>query len=207
MVIALLTIPAAVISFRLWNGDQPPPSDDPGQIVQPTPSESPPDEQRPVATENPPPDDNVEEPADPPEDGSGEDGSFVPPDDPDDTDEPDDTDDTEDLPEIGPIGINLTTGTMQFMFAPELQDALDTDTVSMMGEFITSPRNTSNSKILVEIPTLPANQITTLTTAITTAFSEYGISQRDLTFEAYQADSDDRSFEIIMTFVQTSGQK
>jgi len=193
--IALLIIPAAVITFRAWDSSQSPLSNDPdNQIVQPMPND-------------PPPDVNGNEPTDPPGDGNGEQGSFNPPDEPDMPDEPDEPIDPDRPPEVGFIDINLTAGTMQFMFAPELQNALDTDTVSMLGEFLSSPRNTSDSKILIEVPALPANQTANLTSAITDAFSQYGVQQRDLTFEAYQSDSDYSSFVIVLTFIQTSGPK
>jgi len=208
LVIALLVIPAAVITFRVWNS-QPLNPDDPGDhISQPTPGVSHPDEQE--------PDDNIDDPDYPPGEGSGEQGSFDPPvEPPDEPDEPDDEGDQGHLgqptepepPEIGPIDINLNAGTMAFMFAPELQDALDDDTFKMLGDFITSPRNTRNSVILVELPSLAPGEVTALTSVITDAFSQYGISRRDLTFETYQTDSTGSSFGVLLSFIETSSSK
>ena len=218
LIIAILVIPASVIAFRVRNGS--PPTDINGsQIVQPTPDDSLPDEQEPVVTESPPPDDNGYEPVDPPREGNGEQGSFdppvEPPDEPDDPEEPVDPGDPggdvhppePELPEIGPIGIDRSAGTMQFLFAPELQTSLDADTIAMLGDFITSPRNTNNARILVEIPVLPAAQTTTLTLAIADAFSQYGVSQRVLSFETYRSDLTEDSFEVMLSFIQTSSPK
>ena len=215
LVISLLIIPAAVIAFRVWSDSQTP--DDPGDhISQPTPGNPGSDEQEPDVTESPPPEDNGQDPVEPPGEGNGEQGSFDPPvDPPDDTDDLDDPDDTgeevppvePDTPEIGPIGINLNAGTMEFMFAPELQDALDDDTFVMFGDFITSPRNTRNSIILVEMPSLSTTENAAITSAITSAFSQYGIPRRDLSFETYQSDTAGNSFAIMLTFIETSSPK
>jgi len=227
LIIAILVIPASVIAFRVWSSSSS--SDDNShQVSQQTPDGSQHNEQEPVVTESPPPGDTGFDPVDPPGGGDNEHGSFDPPveppeepDEPDDPDDPGDPDDTDtpgdpggeeqppepDMPEIGPISIDRSAGTMHFMFAPELQESLDADTITMLGDFITSPRNTRDSKILIEIPVLPAAQTTALTLAIADAFSQYGISQRSLTFEAYQADLTNSSFEIIMYFIQTSSPK
>jgi len=207
LLIAIIIIPAAVIVSRVWNNSQPP--DNNGhQIAQQTP-----DGQDPVVTESPPPDGPDVDPVDPPIDDPGEQGSFDPPVEP--PDDPDDEGDQGHLghptdpepPEIGPISINLNAGTMEFMFAPELQDALDEDTFVMLGEFITSPRNTRDSKILIEVPYLPANQNTAITSAITDAFTQYGISRRTLSFESYQSESTGESFGIMLSFIETSSPK
>ena len=219
LIIAILVIPASVIAFRVRNGS--PPTDINGnQIVQPTPDDSRPDEQQPVVTESPQPNDNGYDPIDPPGEGNGEHGSFNPPvetpDEPDDPEDPDDAGDPGDpggeeqppeLPEIGPIGINRTAGTMRFLFAPELQESLDADTITMLGDFITSPRNTNDARILVEIPVLPAAQTTTLTLAIADAFSQYGVSQRVLSFDTYRSDLTEGSFEVMLSFIQASSPK
>ena len=209
LVIALLIIPAAVIVSRVRNGT--PPSDDPGHhIAQPTPEDSHPDDQEPVITESPPPDepDNPDDPDDLQGGSDGEQGSFDPPVvPPDEHDDPDDPGDEEQPPEIGPVEINSSAGTMSFMYAPDIQSALDTDTITMLGEFITSPRNTRDSIILVEIPDLPTGEASALTSAITNAFSQHGVTRRDLTFETYQSDISDSSFEVMLSFIQTSSPK
>ena len=215
LVIALLIIPATVIAFRVWSSSQPLPSDDPGQhIAQPTPDGSGQDDPEPGEIENPPPDGSEPDPADPPDEGNSEQGSFDPPvEPPDDTDDPEnpvapgDDELPDEPPKIGPVGINRNAGTMQFMFAPEHQDALDPDTLSMLGEFVDSPGNTKDSFILVKIPSLPAEKNSILTSAIIDAFSQQGIARRTLSFETYQSNSDDDSFEIRLSFTPTSSPK
>jgi len=221
LVIALLIIPATVIAFRIWSSSPPQIPDDPNhQIAQPTPDGTPSENPEPVVTASPPPDGGEPDPVDPPGEGNGEQGSFdppvEPPDDSDDPDDPDDSTDTDDpgddevsseQPEIGPVSISRHAGTMKFMFSPELQDSLDSDTVSMLGDFIALPGNTTNSIILVEIPNLPAEKNSVLTSAITNAFSQLGIARRNLSFETYRSDSNDRSFEIRLSFTPTSSPK
>jgi len=231
LIIALLIIPATVVAFRVWSSMPPQPPDDPdNQISQHTPDGTQPEDPEPIVTASPPPSGGDPDPVDPPDEGTGEQGSFDPPvEPPDGTDTPDDPDDPTDPadpgdttdptdpddqgdppvepPEIGPVGINRHAGTMQFMFAPEHQDSLDSDTISMIGEFITSPRNTGDSIILVKIPKLTAEKSSVLTSAINSAFSQHGIDRRKLSFEIYQPVSSDSPFEIMMSFTPTSSPK
>ena len=215
LVIAILIIPATVVAFRVWNGSQPLPLNSPDDYIsEPTPNGSEPGDLEPVVTENPPHDDNGLEPDDPPGESNGEQGSFDPPveppvepDDPGDDDLPPDDVTPDEPPEIGLVNINRTGGTMSFMFAPDQQNALDSDTISTLGEFVTSPRNTDNSVILVEMPDLPASQKSALTAAIADAFSKQGITRSGLLFETYAAQSGDSSFEVRLSFVPSSSPK
>ena len=202
LVIVILTT-AVLLAVRTWNGSN-------GTPVSP-----------PIAADPDPDDDNINNGplpngsgSNPPDDTGnegGEQGASNPPDGTDD-DPPDDTiddpvDDPVELPpEVGPVSINRAEGTMSFMFAPSAQSALDSNSKTMLSEFMLSPKNTSSSQIVVEMPHLSESEVTTLIRAITGAFSEHGVAQRDITFLVYQptSDTDSGAFEIRLSFRQAS---
>lgn len=100
----------------------------------------------------------------------------------------------------GPVGFSRAAGTLSFLFTPHLQDAVDADTVSLMGELLASPRNTPESQIVVEIPQLTRNETAALTSAIAEAFSTHGVARRDLVFNTFQPAPGEETFEINIFF-------
>jgi len=126
-------------------------------------------------------------------------------------DEPDTLDPLEnlpaDLPEHEPAILNLSRGTMVFRFSPDLQDSVDADTVSMLGEFLDSPKNTSNAIVLVEIPQLSENEQAIMITAVTDAFSQHGVAQHSLSFAIYQSTFDGDFYEVRLSFIQPANDK
>ena len=185
------------------------------------PSPSPWRQRPPEISDTPLPDSSGVDPGDPDETGNGEQGSFDPPSDPpEDTsqeqsqDPPDDSSDDssddeqqDDQPQAGTSSINRSAGTMSFSFSPTQQDSLDDDTVKMLGDFITSPRNTADKQILVEVPRLSGENATVLTNAIIDAFAQNGVSQSAFSFVTYQTGSGDQSYNIRLSFSQTSNRK
>jgi len=219
LVVVILTT-AVVLAVRALNGNGSPYNPEgPPQIVDPGPGDDDPHDDPngdPINGDGPdspypPGTENGEQvtgdpPTEPPVDPNGETG-----DDP--TDEPggDAVDGPGDgpvqiPPEVGPVSINRTEGTMSFMFAPSVQNTLDSNSSLMLKEFIDSPMNTQDTQLVVEMPHLSESEVTTLIRAITSAFSEYGVAQRDITFLVYQPDttSDSIVYEVRMSFRQSS---
>jgi len=140
-----------------------------------------------------------------------------------DTDEPDPDDPAEPTPtpapsdppgqpadgsqNFGPVSMSRSAGTMLFRFSPEHQDALDADTVSMLGDFITSPKNTSDAQISVEIPRLSTADTTALKTAITDAFAEHGVAESKISFSSYNTGSVGNTFDVKLSFVTVRSPK
>ena len=187
LVTLLLIIPAAVLAIIAWSSS-PPPDDPPRTVV---PGEPPPD-----ISNTPLPEGSGVDPEDPPKPGDGEQGSFDPPVDP-----PDDP------PEFGPVGLDTEAGTMSFLYAPDMQNALDADTISMMGEFVTSPKNTDDSQITVELPQLSQAETSSLISAITDAFAQYSVDHNDITYKQSASDSGERIFEVHLSFTRTTNLK
>jgi len=100
----------------------------------------------------------------------------------------------------GPVDIDLDAGTMTFLFTPEVQTALDAATLSSISEFLTSPKNTSGTKIAVDIPQLPDSDTANLTNAVTSAFTAHEIPLSDIIFFVYQPDPDHKTFEVKISF-------
>jgi len=201
IVLLLFIIPAIIITAFAWSNPAHSP-ENPPQINDPDP----------IINNTPLPDGSGFNPDDPAENGYGEQGEYNPPPETPAPPEPSPTPSPEEIPappdqpqETGPVSINRSAGTMSFMFSPEKQDALDADTVSMIADFITSPRNTSNSQVSAEIPVLSNSDTSVLKSAITEAFAEHGISQSRISFATYQSDSSNNSFEVKLSFIASAG--
>jgi len=134
---------------------------------------------------------------------NGEQGSFDPPDEPpeDPPDEP-----VEELPVIGPISLDRAEGTMAFNFSPTTQDSLDEATVSMLSDFITSPRNTRNSQIVVEVPRAFEADSPVVLEAISKALAPHGVKEDDIIMTTYRTQANERSFEVRLSFRQNQTQ-
>ena len=187
LVTLIFVIPAIVLAAKAWNSSPPP--DDPPQTS--VPEDLPPD-----ISNTPLPEGSGVDPPDPPPSGNGEQGSYDPPVDP-----------PEEPQEFGPVGLDKTAGTMSFLYAPDLQSSLDADTISMMGDFITSPRNTDDSQITVELPQLSENETTELISAITDAFAQHSIAQNDISYIVTSSTPDDHIFEVYLSFTQATNLK
>ena len=222
VVIAILMISLAVIlAARFLNGSSSP-FDNQQQPAVPEQVYNPSD-----ISNTPPPNDGDTEPVDNQEDEHGEHGSFDPPQEPDDEpsdgpsqeepgDEPEDSSDDEPSQEQGAPGgqpatgataVNISAGTMSFRFSPSSQDSLDADTVAKIGDFLKSPKNTANSQIVVSMPQLPEADTAKIISAVTEAFADKGVEQRNLAFTIYRTGSGNNSYEIRLSFSQATTRK
>ena len=98
------------------------------------------------------------------------------------------------------IAFDLEAGTMTFLFTPNQQDTLDSNIDTKLGELLTSPKNTNDAKIAVEIPQLPDTETAILTTAIINAFNRHEVPLSDIIFFVYQPDPNAQTFEINISF-------
>ena len=187
LVTLIFVIPAIILAAKAWNSS-PPPEDPPKTEV---PADPPP-----VISNTPLPEGSGVDPNYPQQPGNGEQGSFDPPVEP--PDEPD---------PFGPVDIDVSAGTMSFLYSPDLQNTLDADTISMLGEFITSPQNTADSQINVELPQLSGEEASELITAITDAFTQHNVAQDDIKYVVSSSVPEDNIFEIFLSFTQITNSK
>jgi len=210
LVILLLVLPSTILAIKAWAGTAPPP-DDPPVTAAPLPAT---------------PDDDLPEIPEPLPDGSGSD-PLEPEDDPTDVPADDEADDPADYPavepveqdppqsddgeagsygppaeqqEFGPVSLDISKGTMVFLFSPALQDTLDSETTAMLGEFITSPKNKTDTQILVEMPALSQEDTTKVVSTVTKAFALYEVARKDLVFKTLQTKANEGPFEVMLSF-------
>ena len=223
LVLLIFIIPATVFAVRAWNNSPPQPAEPPASSV-PGPDDT-------VISNGPLPDGSGFDPHQPTKPEDGEQGSFdpvpEPPDDPepepdeehkqepsddlsqepeeDLTPEPEkdlDREHPEQPPEVGPVDINRSEGTMSFTFAPGHQDDLDADSIAMLSTFLSSPRNTKDAEIIIEIPQMPDDNRSVVVSAVINAFASHGVSRDILTFRTYQTGSHNGPQVISMAFHQ-----
>ena len=116
------------------------------------------------------------------------------------TGEGDDSQETQD-PSLSDLeSFDLAAGTMVFLFTPQSQSTLDESTISAIGELMTSPKNTNDAIIAVEIPQLHDNDAAILNNAILEAFNIHGVPLSDIIFFVYQPDPDTQTFKISISF-------
>jgi hypothetical protein len=107
---------------------------------------------------------------------------------------------TTDPPEYGPVGLNISEGTMLFIFSPKAQDALDNATVEMLSEFLSSPKNTGNAQIQVEMPRISDDDTTVLLAAVKEAFALYDVPIADIVYVKNQTAVTEDYFEVALSY-------
>jgi len=195
IVLLLLVVPSIVLAVNAWSNTAPPPEEPPRTSI--------PEQDETPAIIEPLPDGSGFDPTPPPE-TNGEDPDYIEPI-PDPEKEPDEDPDEE--PEFGLMSVDRSAGTMQFTFSPDQQASLDTETLSAIGEFVASPRNRSNTQIVVEIPHLSNEDSPVFISALTEAFAQHGISQDKLTYVPYGSTAYERVFEVKLSYRQATNQK
>jgi len=183
IVLLIFFIPAAILLYTAIANQPSMPPDDQG----PQTSISPP----PSITESPPPNGGGFNPPDIPPPNGGEDPG-----------EPGaNGQDPPRPPGSGQGSVNPTEGTLSFLFSPNIQDALDAETSSMLDEFLGSPKNTLDSIIAVETPQLTLEQSEAIVAAITGALSARGIQQSRIAYVTRPAVTEDDAFEVNMFYI------
>jgi len=194
VIIAVLLLVLSVAILAVWNSS--PPAEDPPQAYAPEPEP----EESPTISDRPLPDGSGLDPLEPEGDVDDEPGVSEPP------EETQPETPAEPL-EIGPISLDRQEGVMYFAFSPELQDSLDDDTVAMLGEFISSPKNTGNIQIAIEMPNLPDDERATLVKALSDALAQHSNKQYDFVYITYRSGAENRTFEVRLSFLTVSNRK
>ena len=215
----LLIVLAVILAIRVWNSPTSP-FDNQQQPSEPDLVYNPPE-----ISNTPLPEDNGVDTTGTEDNENGEQGSFDAPQEPtgetsenssqeEQGETPDDSseEEPEDEPQnnqqaAGSPTLNRSAGTMSFRFSPSSQDSLDADVVAMIGDFIDSPRNTANTRIIVSIPQLPEEETSKIIAAVIDAFAEQGVPQSDLGFTVYNRSSGSDSYEIRLSFSQATSRK
>ena len=209
LVIILLVI-STILAIKAWAGTAPPPDDPPVTAV---PLPATPDDDLPEIPEPLPDgsgsdpleheDDPTDDPADYDEDDPAEDpaGEPIEQDPPQgDNGEAGSSDTPGEQPEFGPVSLDISKGTMVFIFSPALQENLDPETTTMLGEFITSPKNKTETQILVEMPSLSQADTITVISAVTKAFAQHEVTRKDLVFITLPTETKGGPFEVMLSF-------
>ncbi|MCL2221294.1 MAG: hypothetical protein FWC20_03305 [Oscillospiraceae bacterium] len=107
-----------------------------------------------------------------------------------------------DPPEQGLVGLNVAAGTMAFVYFPGIQNALDAETSAAIGEFLASPRNTANSRIIVQFPRLVEGDRLNIVNAVINELTERGVPRQDIIFFTIDEAVEGDSFEVSLSFRQ-----
>ena len=188
IVLVLFVLPAALILYSTVSAQPRAPAGN-DTIT----SESPPAS----VAETPPP----ETTNSPPPNGGG----FNPPGDngnPGETDPPEELDPSP-PPEYGPSGGNPSGGTLSFLFSPDKQDAIDDETMSSLGIFLSSHMYLENSKIAVEMPELTGETAEKTKSAILSAFASFRVPERRLVFIVDLFGVPESTFEIHLSYISS----
>jgi len=221
LVLIVLVIPSVIVSIvALASSDE---QGDPPSIAEitPHPTETPSED----PTDRPPQNDGglgaVMQPSD--EDADSDDieneddvedapeeydETEQPPDLTDDSDSSDGSDESvQDPPEEGLVGLNVAAGTMAFIFFPDMQTTLDLQTASRLGDFLSSPQNVENARIIIEIPHMHETARANIINALTTALESYGVARHDIVFFTTTETAEGESFEVRLSFHRETNRK
>jgi len=98
------------------------------------------------------------------------------------------------------IVFDLESGIMTFIYTPESQTDLEESTIAKIRELLSSPQNTENSIISVEIPQLSDYDTEMLSNTIINAFESLEVSLSVIIFNIYQPDPNIKKYEIVISF-------
>lgn len=79
-------------------------------------------------------------------------------------------------------------GMLSFEFTPDQQNILDPEDISTIEMFLSSPLNTQDSVIMIEMPQLPEDDTDKLMETYISAFLELGVSEERLAFSILPSD-------------------
>jgi len=117
-----------------------------------------------------------------------------------------DIDDTQNVPETPEppssifISVDVNEGALSFLFAPGNQSVLDEETVSMIGEFFTSPKNTPDSYIMISSPRLSPGDQRAMMYALEGAFESYGYPLDRTHNNQADTEPDSEAFIVSLSF-------
>ena len=97
--------------------------------------------------------------------------------------------------------VDPSGGTLSFFFAPELQNTLDAETLSMLGVFMDSPKNSQDTLIAVEMPRLPEDDQNKLISAVVSAFAAHGVGEQRLAYIVNSSAASGGVFEVKLSYI------
>jgi len=103
-------------------------------------------------------------------------------------------------PGLGQPSVDHSEGTLSFFFSPGIQNTLDVETASMLGIFLSSPKNSPDSLIAVEIPILSEDYTEKTTSAVISAFAARGVREQRLSFRTGPDEAADGPFKVSLYF-------
>ena len=92
--------------------------------------------------------------------------------------------------------VDTAEGTLSFHYSPESQNTLDSETTSLLGAFLRSPKNTRDNYIIIELPKQASEDTEKLVAAIVSAFAAQGIREQRLAFTMTSSDASAGVFEV-----------
>ena len=104
-------------------------------------------------------------------------------------------------PLFGPTGGDPSKGMLSFLFSADIQNALDDETLAMLGEFVGSPKNTEKNIVAVEMPQLSDEDANTLYFAIISAFGDLGVSEQRLAYITQPSETAQSPFEVSLSYI------
>ena len=195
LVVLLLFLPAAILLYTAVAGQSAQPPDNPDSQTLVIPASRPAENPLPTTTESPPPNGGGFNPQDvSPPDGSGV-QEITP---------PVNGQGSQKHPESGGGIVSAVEGTFSFLFSPGLHSKLDTETSSMLDEFLHSPKNRTDSIIAVETPQLKLEVSEKFVSVIAGALSERGVPQQRIAYITNQEVPEADYFEVKMSYISRS---
>ena len=104
----------------------------------------------------------------------------------------------------GVASSTLSGGTLSFLFSPDNQKELDTDTIFKLEELLKSPDNSRNSTIAVETVELSNSSKDTLMSAVTIALADFGVPEERIAYVLRRSGVAGEIFEVKLYFIPAS---
>ena len=108
-------------------------------------------------------------------------------------------------PDQGHSSVDPVGGTLSFSFFPDRQTTLNRETTSMLDTFLSSPNNTQDSFIIIEIPRVSDEDVEKLMAAVVSAFAAQGVGEQRLTFSTRPSDVSGGAIDVNLYYVAHQG--
>ena len=190
IVAVILILLSGILVFKTLAGNSPKSPDNyeseasgasPPSLVEPTPPE---------ITKSPPPNGGGFNPPDAtPPNGDEDPGGQAP----------------QQPPENSQNNVDPSEGTLSFLFSPDQQNALNAEILSMFDAFLSSPKNTRDNIIMIEMPRVSDEDAEKLMAAVVNAFAVYNVGEQRLAFSTSAAEPSGGSFAVSLYYIRQQG--
>ena len=110
-----------------------------------------------------------------------------------------------DPPTSGSIDEYAAANMLSFLFAPETQDELDSETKQRLGEIVKSSNNAFSGTVAVETAMMSVESSQTLMIAVNKAFAEYGVSEFSISHIQQEIGEAGEIVEVNLHFIASGG--